>query len=262
MSRSRSEKAVSRRVHESGVTRRPHVLLVEEPLSIRIGDTLVSTTMRTPGHDFELAAGFALAEGYVSPDGVAGIRYCGAGTAFESEFNVVSIATHQPVEVAPRLGSISSSCGICGTEAIDQLASRITPLRDYEPWDVATMLDAAQSVRPLQALFDATGSSHAAAAFTRSGELLAVREDIGRHNAVDKIVGHLLLDGQLPATDLGLFVSGRASFEMVQKAWSAGFTALVAVSGPSTLAVAAARRAQLTLLGFARNTTATIYYPE
>ena len=262
MSRSRSEKVLSRRVVGEEATRRPDVLLVEEPLSIRIGDTLVATTMRTPGHDFELAAGFVLSEGYVTTAGVSSIRYCGTGSALESEFNVVSVSTRQPVDVSPRLGSTSSSCGICGSEAIDQLTSRLSMLGSYEPWSVPLLMGASQVVRPRQILFDATGSSHAAAAFDRSGEVLVVREDIGRHNAVDKVVGQLLLDGQLPATDLALFISGRASFEMVQKAWSAGFTALVSVSGPSTLAVATARRAGLTLVGFARDDSATVYFPE
>ncbi len=239
------------------------MLLVEEPLSIRVGDTLVATTMRTPGHDFELAAGFVLSEGYATTaTGVSGIRYCGTGSALESEFNVVSVETPHEVEVVPRLGSTTSSCGICGSDAIDQLTSRLLVLGDYKPWSVARLMEVSQAVRPAQALFDATGSSHAAAAIDRDGNVLVVREDIGRHNAVDKVTGHLLLASKLPATDLALFVTGRASFEMVQKAWSAGFTALVAVSGPSTLAVNTARRAGLTLIGFARDDSATVYFPE
>ncbi len=262
MLRSRSEKVLSRRVAGETTTRRPDVLLVEEPLSIRVGDTLVATTMRTPGHDFELAAGFVLSEGYATTAGVSGIRYCGTGSALESEFNVVSVATPHPVEVVPRLGSTTSSCGICGSDAIDQLTSRLSVLGEYEPWSVARLMEVSRAVRPAQTLFDATGSSHAAAAIDRAGTALVVREDIGRHNAVDKVIGHLLLGSQLPATDLALFVTGRASFEMVQKAWSAGFTALVAVSGPSTLAVTTARRAGLTLVGFARDESATVYFPE
>ena len=122
-------------------------------------------------------------------------------------------------------------------------------------------LAAPDGLRRAQGLFDTTGSVHAAAAFDASGELLVVREDIGRHNAVDKVVGRLLLDGALPATGLGLVVSGRASFEMVQKAWAAGFAVLVAVSGPSSLAVEAARRAGLVLLAFARDGSGTLYAP-
>ena len=168
----------------------------------------------------------------------------------------------RPRNQHPRLGSTTSSCGICGADAIQELTDRLSVLPAYEPWDASFLLSLPALAEKSQRLFRATGASHAAAAFTRDGEMLHLREDIGRHNAVDKVVGRLLLDGQLPALDLALFVSGRASYEMVQKAWAAGFSALVAVSGPSSLAVQTAKRAGLTMLGFARDGSGTQYSPE
>lgn len=242
--------------------RRPDDLIVEEPLTIDLDGHVISSTMRTPGHDFELAAGFLLSEGLLGPGDVNGIRYCATGSPVDSEFNAVTVETGGTVpEPKARLGSISSSCGICGTEAIETLTERLNVLPPHDPWDLATLATAPELLRSSQPLFDTTGSVHAAAAVGRNGDPVVVREDIGRHNAVDKVVGRLLLDQQLPAHDMALVVSGRASFEMVQKAWAGGFTALVAVSGPSALAVATARRAGLTVMGFARNGRATLYSP-
>jgi FdhD protein len=264
--RSRTFRVLTRRFDgaQGGVGgRQPDELVVEEPLSIRLDDQLVSSTVRTPGHDFELAAGFLLAEGMVESGWVTGIRYCGTGSAVESEFNVVSVETGGRAPVpTPRLGTISSSCGLCGAEAIETLTERLRVLPAYQPWDPATLVALPEGLRKHQPLFDATGSVHAAGAFDRDGRPVIVREDIGRHNAVDKVTGRLLLDGALPAADLALVVSGRASFEMVQKAWAGGYTALVAVSGPSALAVTTARRAGLTLVGFARGSQAKLYSPE
>jgi FdhD protein len=242
--------------------REPDELVVEEPLTIRLDDHLVSSTMRTPGHDFELAAGFLHAEGVLDPGWVTGIRYCGTGSPVESEFNVVSVETggRAPAPQA-RLGSISSSCGVCGSEAIETLTERLRVLPPYEPWDPALLVSTPDLLRRAQSLFDATGAVHGAAAVDRRGVAVVVREDIGRHNAVDKVTGRLLLDGRLPATDLALVISGRASFEMAQKAWAGGYTALVAVSAPSALAVTTARRAGLTLVGFARGGRAKLYSP-
>lgn len=259
--KSRSEKLLSRRLDRGSDRRQGDTLLVEEPLAIRMGETLVATTMRTPGHDFELAAGFVLAEGYVKPGDISGIAYCGTGSPVDSDFNVVSITSSAPVDVRPRLASISSACGACGAASIEDLYDDLQPLGSYDPWPSEILMGFSAAVRPLQTLFDVTGSSHAAAAIGRDGRVAVLREDIGRHNSVDKVAGRLLLDGAVPANEMALFVSGRASFEMVQKAWAAGFTALVSVSGPSTLAVATARRAGLTLMGFAREESATIYYP-
>jgi FdhD protein len=243
--------------------RRPEELIVEEPLAIRLDDIQVSSTMRTPGHDFELAAGFLFTEGSLAGAPITGIRYCGTGLATESDFNVVTVDTAGEAPApTPRLGSTTSSCGLCGSEAIAELTERLRVLGPYDPWDPALLAALPDQLRASQPLFDATGAVHGAAAVDRGGQLVVVREDIGRHNAVDKVVGRLLLDRLLPARDLALVVSGRGSFEMVQKAWAGGFTALVAVSAPSALAVATARRAGLTLAAFVRNGAANLYSPE
>ena len=260
MTRGRTERLVTRKL-DGGVARRePDELIVEEPLSIQLDGVMVSTTMRTPGNDFELAAGFCHSEGWLDGTAIGRIRYCGEGPAVESGFNVVSVETGGtgPTPV-PRLGVTSSACGICGTEAIERLVETLRPLPQSEPFDGAVLASVPDSMRGLQELFDTTGAVHAAGVADRSGEPLLVREDIGRHNAVDKVVGRLLLDGRLPAGSLCLYVSGRASFEMVQKAWAAGFGALVAVSAPSALAVHTARTARLQLAGFARNGSVRIY---
>ncbi len=152
---------------------------------------------------------------------------------------------------------------MCGSTIIDELRDRIAPIPVGAPWPVECLAGVPAAVHPEQDLFASTGAVHAAAAFDRDGTPLVVREDIGRHNAVDKVVGRLLLDGRLPATELGLYVSGRAGFEIVQKAWAAGFSAVVAVSAPSALAVEAARQSGITLLGFVRGDapTANLYSP-
>ena len=240
-------------------------VIVEEPLEIRLDGNLVATTMRTPGHDFELAVGFCHAEGLLVDNGVRTIRYCATGSALATRYNVVTVDTDRPSRKAPtpRLGLTTSACGVCGSDAIDALCDRLLPLDTPaipEP-AVAGAVDAA--VRSAQSLFTKTGSVHGAASFNvLTGELGPVREDIGRHNAVDKVVGRLQLDGALPADGLGLFVSGRASFEMVQKGWAAGFACVLAVGGPSSLAVATARAANLGLAAFARGENCTIYSPE
>jgi FdhD protein len=247
--------------HFDGETlrRRPEELVVEEPLTVRINEVDVATTMRTPGHDFELAVGLLHADGALGGAPVIDIRYCSTGTAVETEFNVVSVLAPGAPEATPRLGVISSSCGLCGTEAIEELVDRISPVEPAEPIGVDVLLRVVDDVAGHQPVFDRTGGLHAAAAFEPDGTIVEVREDIGRHNAVDKVVGRMLLDGDLPATGRGLFVSGRASFEMVQKAWAAGFTAVVAVSAPSALAVSAATSAGMQLAGFARNGTLNVY---
>lgn len=265
MARRRSERLIVTTVTAQGVKRRPDELIVEEPMSVQLDGTLVSTTMRTPGNDYELAVGFCFTEGLLGGAPVVGVRYCADGSAVDSQFNVVTVETGGRAPTpTPRLGATSSSCGLCGTEAIDQLADRLTPLADGAcpviPVDV--MAAVPDTVLGGQGLFTSTGAVHAAAAFRPDGEIVLVREDVGRHNAVDKVVGRLVLDGALPAHDLGLFVSGRASFEMVQKAWAAGFGTVVAVSAPTALAVAMARRAGITLAGFVRAERLNIYAPE
>lgn len=263
MVRSRSETILTRVVGDPNRGRAPDDVVVEEPLTIMVDETTVASTMRTPGHDFELAVGFLLAEGALGDGPVAGIRYCGTGSALSSEFNLVTVDTGgRAPEPRARLGSVSSSCGVCGVEAIAELTERLHVLPGHPPWDLGALAGLPDVLRAHQPLFDTTGGTHAAAAVDRSGRVLLAREDIGRHNAVDKVVGRLLLDHRLPAHDLALVVSGRGSFEMVQKAWAAGFTALVSVSAPSSLAVATARRAGMTLVGFARGGTAKLYSPD
>lgn len=263
MTRRRSERVLARRMSDGGRVdqgRRPEELIVEEPLEIRLDGTVVATTMRTPGHDFELAAGLCFTDGLLGGVAIETCRYCGTGSAVETEFNVVSIDTGGKAPVpTPRLSTTSSSCGICGSTQIDELVERLSPLPAYEPWSVEVLLQVVETVRCEQELFERTGGVHAAAAFDRGGDVVVLREDIGRHNAVDKVIGHLLLDSKLPMAGHGLFVSGRASFEIVQKAWAAGFEAMIAVSAPSALAVETAMSAGMTVVGFVREGGCNVY---
>ncbi|MCC5951767.1 MAG: formate dehydrogenase accessory sulfurtransferase FdhD [Acidimicrobiia bacterium] len=241
----------------------PDDLVVEEPLEIHLDGTLVATTMRTPDHDFELAAGFCFTDGRLDGAPVQSCRHGRQGPPTLDDPNVVSVDTGGLAPVGePRLSTASSSCGLCGSTSIDELTDRLQPLGDVPAWSLDVLVRVPDAVRPHQELFARTGAVHAAATFDLDGSIGVVREDIGRHNAVDKVVGHLLMAEQLPARDLGLYVSGRASFEMVVKAWAAGFSALVAVSAPSALAVATARRAGLLLAGFARDGRMNVYSPE
>ncbi len=247
------------RHREGGNKRRPDELIVEEPLSIQLDGTLVATTMRTPGHDYELAVGFLHAEAMLAGAPVTGVRYCADGSAVDTEFNVVTVETSGVAPTpTPRLGSTSSSCGICGADAIDELTSRLAPL-DEALFDPLFLAEIADRVVASQDLFAKTGAVHAAATFDHDGSIIHVREDIGRHNAVDKIVGRMILDGEQPTSGLGLFVSGRASFEMVQKAWAAGFGTVVSVSAPSALAVETANAGNIQLAGFIRNGEINVY---
>jgi FdhD protein len=240
--------------------RAPDELAVEEPLEIRLDGTLVATTMRTPGHDFELAVGWCHTEGLLDGARVETVRYCGTGSAADTAFNVVSVSTGGLASPpATRLATTSTSCGLCGSVAIDDLVDRIGPMTRPVRFDPAVLAAVPEAMRGGQPLFASTGAVHAAGVFDTSGTLLEVREDIGRHNAVDKVAGRLVLDGRVPAPGLGLVVSGRASFEIVQKAWAMGCSAVVAVSAPSALAVEVARRAGMTLAGWARDGTVRLY---
>jgi FdhD protein len=253
VARGRTAKVLTQRWDGAELRRRPDELIVEEPLEVRLDDQLVATTMRTPGHDFELAVGLCHSDGLLGGAPVLTCRYCGTGSAVESGFNVVSVDTGGLAPApTPRVSTTTSACGLCGSASIDELRERIAPLPPAPAWDIELLASVPERVRPDQDLFAVTGAVHAAAAFDRAGEVAVVREDIGRHNAVDKVVGRLLLDHRLPAHGLGLYVSGRAGFDIVQKAWAAGFGAVVAVSAPSALAVDAARTAGLTLAGFVR----------
>ncbi len=262
VARARSQTVLVRRT-AAGTTRRvPDELAVEEPMEIRLDGYRVTTTMRTPGHDYELAVGFCHSDGLLGGALVIGVRYCADGPAMETYFNVVTVETGGRAPVpTERLSTTTSSCGLCGTDSLTDLSARLAPLANVTAFDVEALAAIPERVQPLQTLFAATGAVHGAAAVDHEGNVLVVREDIGRHNAVDKVVGRLLLDGQLPASSLALYVSGRASFELVQKAWAAGFSAMISVSAPSSLAVEAARSAGLVLVGFPRGDRLNIYSP-
>ena len=263
MARGRTRRLLVTKRSDGRLRRAPDDLIVEEPLEIRLDDHLVATTMRTPGHDYELAAGLCFTDGLLAGATVQQVRYCATGPAAVNEFNIVTVETGgaAPVPTA-RLSTTTSSCGLCGTASLDDLQQRLAPLVGLAPFDLDVLASVSERAVAAQSLFASTGAVHAAAAFDERGQPVVVREDVGRHNAVDKVVGALLLDGALPAGRLGLFVSGRASFEIVQKAWAAGFGVVVAVSGPTSLAVEAARRAGLVLVGFARPDRLNVYSPE
>lgn len=256
-------------------------LAIEEPLEIRVDGTVLATTMRTPGNDFDLALGFSLTDGGVDPDNVQGMAYCGddAGEVVASNaaadlagpytggFNVVNVATRDhsgPPVHRHRPTIMNSACGICGADVIADLAQRTGSVADDDLHTTAqTILQIPDSARAAQEGFQATGATHAAAAFDAAGALQVLREDVGRHNAVDKIVGALATARALPAGGRILFTSGRIAYEIVAKALIAGFPMVVAVSAPTSLAVHAAEQAGMTLVGFARGEQFTVYtHPE
>ncbi|NBU56344.1 MAG: formate dehydrogenase accessory sulfurtransferase FdhD [Acidimicrobiia bacterium] len=264
MARQRTDSVLVVKFADESSRRTPDRLVVEEPMSIRLDGELVATTMRTPGNDFELAVGFCFADGLLNGVPVTGVRYCADVSAVESAFNVVTVETGGRAPTpTPRLGNTTSSCGLCGSQTLDELVQRLSPLDNgrLPDFPISTITTVPTVVAAEQPLFTDTGAVHAAAVFTIDGRIELVREDVGRHNAVDKVVGRLLLDGQLPAHEWGLFVSGRASFEMVQKAWAAGFGTVVSVSAPTALAVQTAKRAGITLYGFVRDGRAVRYSP-
>lgn len=237
---------------------------VEEPIEIRVGGTSVSITMRTPGDDFELAAGFLFTERIVSArDDLAGIAY-GDGPDKRPSTNVVNVTLRagKKVDLArlQRHFYAASSCGVCGKASI--CAVRVKGIqRPAEDLRISPELlaELPDILRARQAVFDRTGGLHAAALFDESGALIDVREDVGRHNAVDKIIGRALLDGRLPLSHQILFVSGRGAFEIVQKALVAGVPIVASVSAPSSLAVELAREYGLTLIGFIRGHRFVVY---
>ena len=216
--RGRSENLLVTNVVDGVASRRPDDLIVEEPMTVQLDGTTVSTTMRTPGNDYELAVGFCFSEGLLAGMPVTAVRYCANGSAVDSEFNVVTVETGgRAPSPRPRLGNTTSSCGLCGNDAIDELCDRLQTLPDTAAIAFDVLHSISDSVLRAQGLYNSTGAVHAAAAFAPDGTVLLTREDVGRHNAVDKVVGRLLLDGALPATGLGLFVSGRASFELCRR---------------------------------------------
>ena len=248
-------------------TRRPDTLAVEEPMELRVGGRALAVTMRTPGHDVELAHGFLLTEGVITAaDDVVTARWCdsvdetGANT-----YNVLDVAlapgVAPPDPGVERNFYTTSSCGVCGKASLDavRLRSRFSPADDPVRLTDTTLYGLPDTLREAQRVFDSTGGLHAAGLFTADSVPLVVREDVGRHNAVDKVLGWALLNGRVPAAGGVLMVSGRASFELVQKAVMAGVPVLAAVSAPSSLAVSLAVEAGMTLVGFLRGQTMNVY---
>ncbi|MGC0314640.1 formate dehydrogenase accessory sulfurtransferase FdhD [Kitasatospora acidiphila] len=255
------------RFRDGAFSERPDTLAAEEPMEIRVGGRPLTVTMRTPGDDFDLAVGFLVSEGVLHhADQVAGIRYCAGATADGGNtYNVVDVAL-APGVAAPdasleRNFYTTSSCGLCGKASLDAVRTTAAwtvaedPLRTT-PEVLSALPD---RLRAAQRVFEATGGLHAAGLFSADGELLVLREDVGRHNAVDKVVGHALREGLLPLRETILMVSGRASFELVQKAVMAGIPMLAAVSAPSSLAADLAAESGLTLVGFLRGTSMNVY---
>jgi FdhD protein len=256
---------------DSVVSRRDDVLAVEEPLEIRVGGASLSITMRTPGHDFDLAAGFLISEGVVAHAGeIAAIRYCaGVNEEGENTFNVldVTLATGvaAPDPSLERNFYMTSSCGLCGKASIDAVRTASHHVNPHDPLviDAALLASLPDRLRAGQDVFDKTGGLHAAALFDgRTGEMLVLREDVGRHNAVDKVIGWAHGEGLLPLAGMVLQVSGRASFELTQKASMAGIPVLAAVSAPSSLAIDLAQEAGMTVVGFMRGRSMVVYSGE
>ena len=237
----------------------------EEPMEVRIAapgaePAPVAVTMRTPGADFELAAGFLVTEGLVEPADLAGIAYCtDPGEAQAYNVVVVRSAAAPRREVRARAHAVTAACGVCGTASLDELRERCTPLIDPVRVGADVLLRLPGFLLEHQRGFDRTGALHAAGLFGADGATLCVREDVGRHNAVDKVVGWAALGGRLPLEGAVLLVSGRASFEIIQKAAVARIPVVCAVSGPSSLAVATAESLGITLVGFLREDRMNVY---
>ncbi len=255
------------RISPEGSVRRQDSLAAEEPLEIRVDGKPLSVTMRTPGHDVELAHGFLLTEGVIgSRDDVLAARYCDSvDDAGRNTYNVLDVdlapGVERPDPSLERNFYTTSSCGVCGKASLDavRLKTRFSPAADPVSVAPAVLSTLPDTLRAAQKLFDSTGGLHAAGLFTAAGELLIAREDVGRHNAVDKVLGWALLDGRIPAGGTVLMVSGRASFELVQKAVMSGVPVLSAVSAPSSLAVELAVESGMTLVGFLRGETMNVY---
>jgi len=255
-------------LEDGRVIERPDRLVTEEPMEVRIQGAgqvaeAIAVTMRTPGHDFELAVGLCRTEGLLDGAGdLAEVKYCVADDVTQDqEYNVVTVTLRQPVDLGnhQRVVAASSSCGICGKTTLDEVAITCAPVGAGPVIARSTLLDLPDRLRKSQTVFDTTGGLHAAGLFSTAGELRVLREDVGRHNAVDKLVGHAVMNGLLPLSDSVLMVSGRLSFEIVQKAAVAGIPIVGAVSAPSSLAVATAERFEQTLVGFLRDGRGNVY---
>ncbi len=271
MGRITTRKPVVRITLGEGEIRRPDTLAVEEPLEIRVGGAPLVVTMRTPGHDVELAAGFLVSEAVISRgDEFRSAIHCGGpgtgGPAAENTYNILDVSlaagVRPPSPEIARSFYTTSSCGLCGKASIDavETVSSYDVSIDAAVVDAEMLVSLPATLRAGQAAFDKTGGLHAAALFDAvTGEQLVVREDVGRHNAVDKVVGWAVMNDRLPLRGTVLQVSGRASFELVQKAVMAGIPILAAVSAPSSLAVELAEASGLTLVGFLRGESMNVY---
>ncbi|MBY4228398.1 FdhD protein [Rhodococcus fascians] len=246
---------------------RPDTLVVEEPMELRVDGRALAVTMRTPGHDVELAHGFLLTEGVIaSRVDIAAARYCdGVDDEGANTYNVLDV-TLAPGVAAPETGVernfyTTSSCGVCGKGSLDaiRLRTKHSPAEDDVVVTSDTLAGLPDTLRAAQKVFDTTGGLHAAALFTADGDMLVLREDVGRHNAVDKVVGWATEHDRVPLRGTILMVSGRASFELAQKAVMAGIPILAAVSAPSSLAVDLATESGLTVIGFLRGRSMNIY---
>ncbi len=269
MGRITSRVPVVRIVVGGDESRRLDTVVVEEPLEMRVGGHPLAVTMRTPGHDVELATGFLVSEGIIvrGEQFLSAIHCAGPGDA-ENTYNVLDIALAEGVVVPEpnRNFTITSSCGVCGKASIDavETVSRYDLSTDAVTVSATALAGFPAALREAQAVFEKTGGLHAAGVFdAETGRMLVVREDVGRHNAVDKVVGWAAQQDLLPLTGTVLQVSGRVSFELVQKAVMAGIPILAAVSAPSSLAIEFAQRAGMTLVGFSRGETLNVYaHPE
>lgn len=251
----------------NGRQRRSDVLAAEEPLELRVDGKSLAVTMRTPGHDVELAHGFLLTEGVIGDkEDVSTARYCdGVDDSGRNTYNVLDLAlapgVPPPDTGVERNFYTTSSCGVCGKAALDavRLKTRHSPAGDPTTVSPTVLTGLPDTLRQAQRVFDSTGGLHAAGLFRADGTMLVVREDVGRHNAVDKVMGWALLNDHIPLAGTVLMVSGRASFELVQKAAMAGVPMLAAVSAPSSLAVELADESGMTLIGFLRGDSMNVY---
>ena len=261
------------RWNQSTLTHVEDELVIEEPLEIRVGKQSLIVVMRTPGHDFELAAGFLYTESLiVSVDDIEIIAYCedtdADGTNFSAFQNIVNVRLENDFDLDEHAGwqrnfHANASCGLCGKMTIESVKHQVDPLTTDMRLEQSLFYMLNDKLRKTQSVFERTGGLHAAGLFNEKGELLIIREDIGRHNAVDKVIGQALLSDVLPLDRHILMVSGRASFEIVQKALFARIPFIVAVSAASTLAVDLAEEANLTLIGFMRGERMAVYsHPE
>lgn len=266
----RSSRHPATRIRKGGeAVREVATLAVEEPLEVRIGGRAHVVAMRTPGDDWDLAAGYLVSEGTIwDREHLPEICYCTiASGRSEQDYNTltVTLSPDIPQPTSTRAATMTSACGVCGVDSIDEVRrSTHFPADPADPLlPSATLLSLPEKLLEHQSLFGKTGGVHAAGLFSPTGELLCLREDVGRHNAVDKVVGWALREGRLPLRDTVLQVSGRASFELVQKASMAGVPVLAAVSAPSSLAVDLASDTGVTLAAFSRGERVTLYtHPE